>query len=79
MADMQGALPPASRIGQNRGELREIPANRLGRCPTCGEMCHMPCYACIVREHVKNNDVPKAEEVPDDEDEDDVLPTLMFR
>ena len=76
---MKDVLPPTSRIGHERGELRAIPANKLGRCPNCGKLVHMPCYSCIVLEYVKNNDVPRAEEVVDDEEDDEILPSLMFR
>jgi hypothetical protein len=76
---MKDILPPTSRIGHERGELRAIPANKLGRCSTCGRLVHIPCYSCIVEEYVKNNDVPRAEEVVDEEEDDEILPSLMFR
>jgi len=72
-------LPPASRIGQRAGELSDIDATKLGRCPTCGQKVHMPCYACAVKEYLKENRVPRAEDVADPVSEQDLLPKLMFR
>ena len=71
-------LPPASRVGQIAGELTGIVEEKLGRCPTCGKKVHMPCYACWLRDYLKNHKVPKAQEVEDDEEEE-LLPSLMFR
>jgi hypothetical protein len=72
-------LPPASRLGWKPGELMPIEEDKLGRCPICGEMVHMPCYACTLKEFLKHHTVPHADEVKDIEEVDDILPDLMFR
>jgi hypothetical protein len=72
-------LPPASRIGWMAGELSGIKPEKLGRCPTCGKLVHMPCYACALKEHLKTNPVPPAKDIPVEEEEDEPLPALMFR
>jgi hypothetical protein len=72
-------LPPASRIGWMAGELSAIKPEKLGRCPTCGKLVHMPCYACALKEHLKTNPVPPAKEVAVDDAEEEPLPPLMFR
>jgi hypothetical protein len=72
-------LPPASRLGWKPGELMPIEADKLGRCPICGEMVHMPCYACTLKEFLKHHTVPHADEVKDIEEVDEILPDLMFR
>jgi len=72
-------LPPASRIGWKAGDLAAIPEDRLGRCPTCGEKVHLPCYACALKEYLKENKISQAAEVSDADDEEEPLPSLMFR
>ena len=76
---MGDKLPPASRLGWKPGELLAIDPDKLGRCPICGMMVHMPCYACALKEFLKHNTLPEAEEARDIEDADEVLPDLMFR
>ena len=78
--DLMGdKLPPASRLGWKPGELLGIDAEKVGRCPICGRMVHMPCYACALKEFLKHNTIPPAEEARDIEDADEVLPDLMFQ
>ena len=72
-------LPPASRIGLKAGEIKELPPEKIGRCSICGKKVHMPCYACAVREYLKNNKVPRAESVVDALEEGYMPPPLMFR
>ena len=76
---MGDTLPPASRLGWKQGELLGIDADKLGRCPICGQMVHMPCYACALKEFLKHNTLSQAEDAKDIEDADEVLPDLMFR
>jgi hypothetical protein len=76
---MGDKLPPASRLGWKPGELLPIEESKIGRCPICGEMVHMPCYACTLKEFLKHHTLPQAEETKDIEDGDETLPDLMFR
>jgi len=78
--DLMGdKLPPASRLGWKPGELLSIDPDKLGRCPICGRMVHMPCYACALKEFLKHNTIPPAEGARDIEDADEVLSDLMFQ
>lgn len=65
----ESTLPPTS---------PEIPAARMGRCPTCGHLVSLPCLACRVRADMATRVIPPATEQDEPDEDEYIEPDLLF-